>query len=376
MLDAALAAIRSDRPREALVHLLELWRTAPSPELATAVRAVSERVASDPAPLRGRSDEANARWTQLAKQPDITDVPALLATLADVPVAEASRRIALVAPWPADPRVDSGLLELLDRLPFQANTTRPFWRSVFDRLRTTRDPTVRSALEHQLERIPGNTPPTTAQWFSGQLRRLIEDLQPLVRAPAPTGLDDLLRELSAPRHAPRDLAELLAAIHAQPDDDAARLVYADALLEHGDPRGELIIIQCKLANGLAEPVLRLREQALLREHGERWLGALSPIVVAPYAFERGFLAMCTLDGRKLEHIRRLAGDPVWATIRRVAFRLTQPVDVAKTIAVLRALPTTVRQIEVTAHGLEPAGLTRIRDAADQLTHLEFCNVTS
>ena len=38
-------------------------------------------------------------------------------------------------------------------------------------------------------------------------------------------------------------AELLAQIYANPDDDALRAVYADALLERGDPRGELITLQ-------------------------------------------------------------------------------------------------------------------------------------
>lgn len=35
----------------------------------------------------------------------------------------------------------------------------------------------------------------------------------------------------------------LRAIYAAPDDDAPRLVFADVLLERGDPRGELIILQ-------------------------------------------------------------------------------------------------------------------------------------
>lgn len=40
-----------------------------------------------------------------------------------------------------------------------------------------------------------------------------------------------------------DEAALIAAIEAAPDDDAPRMVYADWLLERGDPRGELIQIQ-------------------------------------------------------------------------------------------------------------------------------------
>lgn len=52
-------------------------------------------------------------------------------------------------------------------------------------------------------------------------------------------------------------------------DDASRLVWADALLERGDPRGELITAQCALARGGlprdASLRLRRREMALLEE---------------------------------------------------------------------------------------------------------------
>ena len=44
----------------------------------------------------------------------------------------------------------------------------------------------------------------------------------------------------------------LAAICANPDDDAPRLVYADWLDEHGDPRGEFIRVQVELA-ALCQP---------------------------------------------------------------------------------------------------------------------------
>ena len=36
-------------------------------------------------------------------------------------------------------------------------------------------------------------------------------------------------------------------ILAHPDDDAPRLIYADWLDEHNDPRGEFIRTQCALA---------------------------------------------------------------------------------------------------------------------------------
>jgi len=44
-----------------------------------------------------------------------------------------------------------------------------------------------------------------------------------------------------------DEAALLAAIVAAPEDDAPRLVYADWLMQRGDPWGELIVAQCELS---------------------------------------------------------------------------------------------------------------------------------
>jgi uncharacterized protein (TIGR02996 family) len=87
----------------------------------------------------------------------------------------------------------------------------------------------------------------------------------------------------------------LAQILADPDDDRPRLVYADALMERGDPRGELIAVQCALARHDATdddvgdvPRLRVRERALLAEHGRRWT---SEAGLADWQgrFRRGFI---------------------------------------------------------------------------------------
>ncbi len=76
---------------------------------------------------------------------------------------------------------------------------------------------------------------------------------------------------------PRDAKALLAAVLAAPDDDAPRLVYADWLMEQGDPRGEFIAVQCELASlGEAEAArateLRAREAELLARHKKDWVG--------------------------------------------------------------------------------------------------------
>ena len=69
-------------------------------------------------------------------------------------------------------------------------------------------------------------------------------------------------------------ADLQAAIAAAPDDDSPRLVYADWLLERGDPRGELISVQCASERLAAtDPRRRALEASanrLLDRYGTTW----------------------------------------------------------------------------------------------------------
>ena len=74
-----------------------------------------------------------------------------------------------------------------------------------------------------------------------------------------------------------------------PDDDAPRLVYADALMRAGDPRGELIALQMSSAEGAAE-----RAAELLALHRAQWIDALPNVEDA--VFERGFATSVVLRG--------------------------------------------------------------------------------
>jgi uncharacterized protein (TIGR02996 family) len=80
------------------------------------------------------------------------------------------------------------------------------------------------------------------------------------------------------------IAELWAAVRAAPDDDRPLLVLADVLLERGDPQGELIHLQCRIADGTVSRELREREREVLAEVRRRvWPGPGLPW------FERGLL---------------------------------------------------------------------------------------
>ncbi len=85
--------------------------------------------------------------------------------------------------------------------------------------------------------------------------------------------------------------DLLAAIFADPDSNAARQVYADHLLEQGDPRGEFIQLQLTLA-GLPETDPRFAEmfgrmKQLEAKHAKAWLAPFREHI-RRWRFWRGF----------------------------------------------------------------------------------------
>src|SRR5262245_57560532 len=69
-------------------------------------------------------------------------------------------------------------------------------------------------------------------------------------------------------------AELEAVILEDPLDPAAWLVYGDWLEEVGDPRGELVAVQARLARDPGNPELMDAQQALLLRHGDALLEGL------------------------------------------------------------------------------------------------------
>lgn len=125
-------------------------------------------------------------------------------------------------------------------------------------------------------------------------------------------------------------ARLLAEVWADPAADAPRLVYADWLLQHGDPRGELIVLQVQ---GKDER----RANQLVKKYGNAMVGALVSVVSKP-TFERGFVSDCTVEIQSAKQ-RDLLRHPAWATVKSVtAYDPAVLVSPAmKSLRVVRAL---------------------------------------
>jgi uncharacterized protein (TIGR02996 family) len=141
-----------------------------------------------------------------------------------------------------------------------------------------------------LEGVLNTARPTTA--FNQYRRHNIkETLNALHRQPAYALAPDAAawaRELAELGDDGATAESCLAAVYAEPYEDAPRLVYADWLLERDDARGELITLQCARNKSRED---RRREKELLALHAHRWLGPLAPVILPTgLIYERGFVA--------------------------------------------------------------------------------------
>src|SRR2546429_567671 len=95
-----------------------------------------------------------------------------------------------------------------------------------------------------------------------------------------------------------DEAAFLQAIRDDPGSDGPRLVYADWLDEHGDPRGEFVRVQCRLERLAPDDPeaasLRRREAELLEEHRVEWEAVCRDLPLTAWRYRRGLLEEVTL----------------------------------------------------------------------------------
>jgi uncharacterized protein (TIGR02996 family) len=115
----------------------------------------------------------------------------------------------------------------------------------------------------------------------------------------------------------------LAEIRDDPDDDVPRLVLGDWLADHGDPRGEFIQIDVRLASiaeGAERRELEERRRQLLAAHATDWLGPLMDVAAA-WSWERGMLHL-TLRASRLHGDKGLFAipDEAFAWIEGVCLR--------------------------------------------------------
>lgn len=178
------------------------------------------------------------------------------------------------------------------------------------------------------------------------------------------------------------IAEALAA----PDDDAPRLVWADWLEEHGDPRAELIRTQCELAKipgrGWRKTELEDVETRLLRDHYEAWVRPLRKLGATSVELRRGFVEQLELSaadllsnvdaifaaaplvrGLKLSsangYMRQLANLPQLERIEQLDLRFNRLGDVGVTVLTDSSHIHGLRHLQLAGNNLSERGVLQL-----------------
>jgi len=169
-------------------------------------------------------------------------------------------------------------------------------------------------------------------------------------------------------------AQLLRGVLADPDASSPKQVFADELLQAGDPRGELIQLELALAGPLAirrRDALDARHAELLEAHARTWF----PYKVGAYRTRGGFIRSVRATFRQLRGAAalfanepvveveveidaadapKLATQPWLARLRHLIVR--GPLGSDAFLALWHAAPQ-LRSLNVTACGLGPEALT-------------------
>ncbi|NMO21173.1 TIGR02996 domain-containing protein [Pyxidicoccus fallax] len=298
LLGLALEALERSEEEVALRRLLEAWDEGRAERIAVLAERLT-KLANRPWPSHGR-------WFGLPRQ-----LESIVDRSAQLSAEEMVREPCFLDILRADPRFTPSLLALA-ALPKAHDEV--LFRQLCRLLILVKDP---RSLE-PLRALHASLPPDSgyAQQLGSAITLISQVEVPVLGAEASALCDALekaltRREESEARSAPLR-EELFARIGANPDDDGARLVLADHLLEHEDPLGELIMLQCQPRPDEA------RVAQLLELHGAKWEAQLGPYVEpGKTRFERGLPVAAVAARMKWPSAKSPSPGPFWLTVREV-----------------------------------------------------------
>ncbi|MFP2924016.1 TIGR02996 domain-containing protein [Pyxidicoccus sp. 3LG] len=324
LLGRAEEAFSRHAEEEALQHLLEAWRSSRAEHIAALVERLSKRLTAGLSPL----DCEPGSFIMLERRPlNLTRLLASVLEGADRGFPGALRQsLRAFKSWPADPRFTPVLLAIT-RMPVASDLGVP--DVLYELIDAVGDP---RAVDPLLELRAGLVPGTDAV---RRLDTVVQHLDPARFPPLDAEasrrceeLEDALstREASEARSASTREA-LLARVYADPEDIPARMVLADHLMEHGDPLGEFITLQC------APQVDAARIEQLLEANRSRWVDPFGPSVLGGKGsvhFARGLPAIVRMNtwGREL----LIEPGPCWQTVRDIDWAHGVFRDVAEWLA--------------------------------------------
>ncbi len=164
-------------------------------------------------------------------------------------------------------------------------------------------------------------------------------------------------------------SQILELIAERPFDRSLRLIFADWLLERGDPRGE--VIAASIHENLPLSTKR-RINRLVAEQQSSWAGELSQVLDGTRSvWTDGFLDEVTLlPSCTAKAIEAVAANPRWATLRTVRFPMRLAHEAGSTLLALARLPSLE---ELTAPANLLPTLVMPKQPTFTLKHLGLCS---
>jgi uncharacterized protein (TIGR02996 family) len=315
---------------DVLTQSVAAWRKTKHPRWAqlaewSAGRLLAQKPERPVVGAGGKKADTEA-WNALAERNDPLDFARLAAALPTNRSAVTVERVTTLARRD-DPRGVPALLALLEAPPFRARSALDFFRTICATLGATGDVRAREALSDLARRYKAIVETAVGEDVAALCRRTAAEMT-VVEATLSAADQATLTALEArfdeerlassrasstSRERKQSDDDALAAVYANPDDDGARLVFADLLTERGDVRGEFIGLQIGRAVGRATKADRERERELCVDVKRRAAWALPLSGGAECAFERGFPAVVDLSARG---VKTVLGLRAWATVRR------------------------------------------------------------
>lgn len=303
-------AVKATSPVVTLLSLCRAWRLCPSSRLARLARGFARQQQTDG--VQGANqEEREAAWLELAEHAGPVELQELLATPWSKRPKDAARRLTALARLGPDPRIVGSLLELDTGSRYASAAGHRFWQDVYELL-------LRWGSVEAADRVPRDLPASehTSPWAAARYAAIFEPLALRWAGKWPSepqltsAVESLLTALEQKLAPAQQLsAGLLAAVHAAPRADSPRLVFADALTEQGDARGEFIALQFAHAAGELPLGKREHMQRLLAASGRAWFDGIEAQVSPLAVFRKGFLSEVRLSTRS-----PTPNSPGWTTV--------------------------------------------------------------
>ena len=214
-----------------------------------------------------------------------------------------------------DPRLTTAILGWLHEARWSGSGTAEGWQAMFERLLALRDERAIAPLRQMASDLPPFVGVKHRAFMAAEIAKVADALEkaaPKKRVAHPI----VLKKPGATA----DTMAIVQRVFDAPHDDDLRRVVADALLEHGDPWGELIQLGFLIDSGAATPEQKRAADALLKKNAATFAGPISKISKTDSrTLTKGFLSRVLANASM---VPRSAWDAAattayWATVTRL-----------------------------------------------------------